>query len=132
MRMRTRHPRLAAAACMVYGLIIWMYPGDFGRAYGHELTITFRNRVEDTLNDGGILQWMAFAVHIAWDSIRAYSLILTESRAHDSVSLLGLSKGDWAHGCINRPTIDVQFMFAVAGLAFAFFGWYTFITFPIT
>jgi hypothetical protein len=125
MRVRTRHPGLAAAVCKVYGLAIWMFPTEFRGAFGHELAVTFRNRVEEVLDGGGILDWLAFAVHIAFDWIRTCSMLATEGRTQGSVSLLGLSAGGAAHGCVDRATVDVQFMFAVAGLVLAFAGWYT-------
>ena len=126
MRAPTRHPRLAAAACKVYGLIIFLYPGEFRRAFGRELVLTFRNRVEDVLDGGGIHDWLAFAAHVALDTIRAYSDLVTAGRVQDSESLLGLSEGDAAHGCIDRATVDVQLMFAAAGVVLAFVGWYAF------
>jgi hypothetical protein len=126
MRLRTRHPGLVAAACKVYGLAIWMYPSDFRGAFGHELAVTFRNRLEDVLDSGGILDWLAFAVHIAFDWMRTCVMLVTEGRTEGSASLLGLSDGDAAHGCVHRATVDAQFMFGVAGLVLTVIGWYAF------
>ena len=70
MRARTRHPRLAAAACKIYGLTLWTYSTEFRREFGPELALAFRNRVEDVLDDGCIHNWLAFAVHIALDTVR--------------------------------------------------------------
>ena len=52
MRVRTGHPRLAATACRVYGLMIWLYLPALRRVFGRELVLTFRSR--DVLNDGGL------------------------------------------------------------------------------
>jgi hypothetical protein len=126
MRERTRHPRSVAAACLVYGLVIWAYPSEFRRAFGHELAVTFRNRVEDVLDSGGILDWFAFAVHIVVDWIRTCSTVKIQADTHGSVSLLGLSEGDAPTGCIDRTTVDVSLVFAVAGLVLGCVGWYTY------
>ena len=127
MRVRTRHPRLSAAACRVYRGSIWLYPQKFRRTFGHELAITFRNRVEDILDSGGFLDWLAFAVHIVVDWIRTCGTLVAESSAHGSGSLLGLSEGDAAHGSLDRTAVDVSLVFAVAGLIVAVAGWYTFV-----
>jgi hypothetical protein len=126
MRAPTRHPRLAAAACKVYGLTIRLYPAEFRRAFGRELAVTFRNRVEDVLDGGGVHHWIAFAAHIALDTIRTYGDLATAGGAQGSVSLLGLTEGDAAQGGINRATVDVQSIFVAAGLALAVGGWYAF------
>ena len=114
MRVPTRHPRLSAVACKVYGLTIWVYPTEFRRAFGHELVVTFRNQVEDVLDGGGILDWLAFAGHIAIDCIRTCSALMTESRSRGPMSLLGLSDGYTAHGCIDRTTVEMSLVFAAA------------------
>ena len=133
MRVRTRHPRLLAAACRVYRGTIWLYPHEFRRAFGHELTITFRNRAEDVLDSGSYVDWMAFAVHIVIDWIRTCCTLAAESSAPGSGSLLGLSEGDAAHGSIDRTAVDVSLVFAAAGLILAFAGWYTFVALlPLT
>ena len=126
MRMRCRYPRLAAAACRIYGLTIWLYPPEFRRAFGRELAVTFRTRVEDVLEAGGILDWLAFVAHIALDTLTTYSTLMTRSGAQGAVSLLGLSEGEVAHGCLDRATFDIQLMFASAGIALAFAGWFAF------
>jgi hypothetical protein len=125
MRPPTRHPRLAAAACKVYGLTIWLYPREFRRAFGGELAVTFRSRVEDVL-DGGVHDWLAFGVHIALDTIRAYGGLMTAAGSQASASLLGLSEGDAAQGSIDRAAVDVQLMFAAAGVVLTCVGWYAF------
>jgi hypothetical protein len=127
MRMRCRYPRLAAAACRVYGLTIWLYPAEFRRAFGRELAVTFRTRVEDVLETGGIGDWLAFVAHIALDALTTYSMLVTRSGAQGAVSLLGLSEGEVAHGCLDRATLDIQLMFASAGVALAFAGWFAFL-----
>jgi hypothetical protein len=127
MRVRTRHPRLSGVACKVYLVVIWFYPAEFRRAFGHELVVTFRNRVEDVLDSGGIIKWLAFAVHIAVDWMRTCWMLMTESRTHDSVSLLGLGQDDVALGGIDRVGVDMSLVFAVAGLVLAFVGWYAYL-----
>src|SRR5579862_3328129 len=119
MRARTRHPRLVAAACRIYGVAIRLYPADFGRAFDHELNVTFRNRVEDVVDDGGILDWLAFAGHIALDWIHTWSTLVAESEAPGTGSLLGLSDGDAALGCADRTTLHVSLVFAAAGAVLA-------------
>ena len=126
MRMRCRYPRLAAAACRIYGLTIWLYPPEFRRAFGRELAVTFRTRVEDVLEAGGIRDWLAFVAHIALDTLTAYSTLMTRSGAQGAVSLLGLSEGEVAHGCLEA-TLDIQLIFASAGVALAFAGWFAFL-----
>jgi hypothetical protein len=79
-----------------------MYPAAFRRAFGQELATTFRNRVEDVLDDGGIVGWLTFSGHITVDWIRTCSSLLMESGAHRSESL-GLSLGNLASGS-SRPT----------------------------
>jgi hypothetical protein len=126
MRVRTRHPRVAAAACRIYGLVIWLYPPGFRRAFGRELVTTFRNRVEDVLNDGGIRQWIAFAAHIAWDTLRTCGTPIAPTGAQDSASLLGLRDGDAAHGGLDRAIATVDLLFAAAGLVLGCGGWYAY------
>src|SRR5262245_27514282 len=108
MRMRCRHPRLASAACRVYGLIIWLYPHEFRRAFGHELAITFRSRVEDVLEAGGIRDWLAFAAHIALDTFRTCSTLTASNEWQGAASLLGLSDGETAHGGLDRAIVDIH------------------------
>jgi hypothetical protein len=79
------------------------------------------------LEGGGILDCLVFAAQMAVDWIRTYGLLLTESKADDSMSLLGLGERGLAYGCIDRPTVDVSLVFAVAGLALACAGWYTYL-----
>ena len=133
MRVRTRHPRLSAAACRVYRGTIWLYPHEFRRAFGRELTITFRNRVEDVLDSGGFLDWLAFAVHIVVDWIRTCCTLVADASAYGSGSLLGLSEGDAAHRSLNRTAVDVSLVFAVARLILGVAGWYAFVALlPVT
>lgn len=126
MRAPTRHPRLAAAACKVYGLTIRLYPAEFRRAFGRELAVTFRTRVEDVLDAGGVHHWLAFAAHIALDTLRTHADLITTDSTQDSVSLLGLSEGRAPQGGIDRATVDSQFLFAAAGLVLTVVGWYAF------
>jgi hypothetical protein len=92
MRAPTRHPRLSAAACRIYGLTIWIYPTEFRRAFGRELLVTFRNRVEDVLDGGGILEWLVFAGRMAIDCVRTCSTLSTERRTV-GVSRVALAAG---------------------------------------
>ena len=126
MPVRTRYPRLAATACRVYGLMIWLYPPVFRRAFGRELVLTFRSRVEDVLNDGGVREWFTFAAHIAWDTIRTSGTLMATGGPRDSLSLLGLREGDAAHGGLDHATVTVDLMFAAAGLVLGFGGWYAY------
>jgi hypothetical protein len=125
--MRSRHRRLVAAACRVYGLTIWLYPPAFRRAFGRELAVTFRSCVEDVFEAGGIRDWIAFVAYIVWDTLSTYRTLVTPSDAQGAVSLLGLSEGKVAHGCLDRATFDIQLMFASAGVALAFAGWMAFL-----
>jgi hypothetical protein len=72
-----------------------LYPTAFRRAFGQELATTFRNRVEDVLNDGGIVDWLTFSGHIIVDWIRTCSDLLMESGAHRS-EWLELTRGTLA------------------------------------
>jgi hypothetical protein len=132
MRARTRHPRLVAAACRIYGVAIRLYPADFVRAFGHELNVTFRNRVEDVVADGGVLDWLAFSGHIALDWIRTCSSLVAEREAPGPGSLLGLSAGDAALGRIDRTRVDVSLVFAATGVVLACVGWYGFIAYLLS
>jgi hypothetical protein len=127
---RTRYRRLAAAACGIYGLTIWLYPREFRRAFGRELAITFRSRVEDVLETGGLRDWFAFVAHMAWDMISTYRMLLSPGEVPgDAVSLLGLSEGEIALGGLHRAPLDldIQLMFATAGVVLAFAGWFVFL-----
>jgi hypothetical protein len=126
MRRSSRHPRLVAAACRIYGVTIRLYPAEFRHAFGRELALTFRNRVEDIVEAGGVRAGLAFAGHIAWDTLNTWRLLVTTSDAPgDAGSLLGLSEGEAACGCLDGATPDMQLMFVSAGfaLALAFVGW---------
>jgi hypothetical protein len=126
MPVRTRHPRLAKAACAVYRMALWLYPTDFRRTFGRELAVTFRNRVEDVLDGGGMRTWLAFAAHIAWDTVRASFTMMAAGAPPGSASLLGLSDGDVARGGIASDGVDVHLLFAAAGLVVAVGGWYAY------
>lgn len=127
MRAQTRHPRLVAAACQLYRLTLWLYPAEFRRAWRAELTITFRNRVEDVLDGGGLVHCCAFASHIAVDCLRTWGTVATPSGTSGSASLLGLGDGDAASGCLDRRTLDVSLLFAVTGFMLACVGWYVYL-----
>jgi hypothetical protein len=106
--------------------MIWLYPPAFRRAFGRELVLTFRSRAEDVLNDGGVREWMTFAAHIAWDTIRTSCTLMATAGPHDSVSVLGLREGDAAHGGLHHATVTIDLMFAAAGLALGVGGWYAY------
>jgi hypothetical protein len=126
MRARTGHPRLAAAACRVYGLMIYLYPSAFRSAFGRELVLTFRSRVEDVLDHGCARDWLAFAAHIAWDTIRTSGTLLASHGERHPGSLLGLSEGDAPLGSIDRATVNIDVLFAGAGVVLGFGGWYAY------
>ncbi len=127
MRVRTRHPHLAAIACRIYGTMILLYPKEFRRSFEHELIITFRNQVEDALN-GGVSACFSFAGHIASDWVRTWGALAIEPPAAPTVSLLGLgARVDRASGSIDRSLMDVSFVFAVGGVVLMVVGWYTYI-----
>ena len=124
MRVPTRHPRLSAVACRIYRWTICVYPTEFRRTFGHELVVTFRNRVEDVLDGGGILEWLAFAGHIAIDCVRTCGTLLTESRPRSSMSLLGLSDDARSLNGMDRGTADLSPVCVAAGVIFSAGVWY--------
>jgi hypothetical protein len=101
-----------------------VYPTEFRRAFGHELVVTFRNRVEDVLDGGGVLEWLAFAGHIAVDCIRTCGALSTEAGACASMSLLGLSDDARSLGGIDHRTAGVSRVFVTAGVVFSAAVWY--------
>lgn len=107
--------------------MIWLYPPEFRRAFGRELAVTFRTRVEDVLESSSIRDWLAFIAHIAWDTLISYSALVAPREVQGAASLLGLDEGEVAHGCLDRPSLDIQLMFASAGVALAFAGWFVFL-----
>ncbi len=120
MRVPTRHPRLSAVACTVYRWTLCIYPLEFRRAFGHELVVTFRNRVEDVLDGESMMEWFAFAGHIAIDCVRTCGTLLTETRTYRSMSLLGLSDDDLS----DSGTADLSHVFVAAGIVFSAVLWY--------
>ena len=120
MRVPTRHPRLSAIACRIYSLTMCVYPTEFRQTFGHELVITFRNRVEDVLDGGGILEWLAFAGHIAVDCTRTCWTLSTELRACGSMSLLGLSDDN----SIDRRAAGASHLRVAACVVFSAGVWY--------
>jgi hypothetical protein len=127
MRIPSRHPRLATAACKVYRLAIWLSPPEFRRAYGRELAVTFRTRVEDVLEADSLRDCLGFAAHIAVDTLRTWSFQLTPGEAPREVSLLGLSDDEVAHGTLDLPRLDIQVVFVSAGVGLAFTGWFAYL-----
>jgi hypothetical protein len=105
MRVPTRHSRLVALACRIYSLTIYIYPTEFRRAFGHELVVTFRNRAEDVLDEGGIMERLAFAAHIAVDCVRTWTTLSTELRD-------------------DGRSLSVSPLFVAAGVVFSAGVWY--------
>ena len=126
MRVRDGHPRVVATACRVYALLIWLYPPALRRAFGRELVVTFRSRVEDVLSDGGVRDWIAFAVHIMWDTIRTSTSSFAAPVTRDSVLLLGLREGAAAQGELDQPSATLDLLFVAAGLLLGSGGWYAY------
>ena len=121
MAVRCRHPRAAAALCRVYGVAIWLYPPSLRRDFHRELIITFRNQTEDILNAGGLGGILLFALHIAADWVRTFTF---GNEYQPTLSLLGLSVDDRAHGSLDRTTFSVSLMLATLGVLLLVFGWY--------
>lgn len=123
MRSRTRHRRTAAVACWLFARMLRMYPAEFRRTYGEDVAITFRNRVEDVLNDGGILNWGAFVARTVVDEMRACAALLSESRLHHTDEFLAAGA--------NRPWLEAtatdRGMAFVSGVALSCAGCYAFI-----
>jgi hypothetical protein len=126
MRVRNRHRRVVATVCRVYAVLIWLYPPAFRRAFGRELVVTFRSRIEDVLSDGGVREWIAFAAHITWDTIRTSSALFAAPVPRGSVSLLGLREGAAAHGELDQASAKVDLLFVAAGLMLGCGGWYAY------
>ncbi len=126
MRARDGHPRVVATACRVYALLIWLYPPALRRAFGRELIVTFRSRVEDVLSEGGVREWIAFAAHIMWDTIRTSGALFAAPVPQRSVSLLGLREGAAAHGELGRASATIDRLFVAAGLVLGCGGWYAY------
>jgi hypothetical protein len=122
---RNGHPRVVATACRIYALLIWLYPPAFRRTFGRELVVTFRSRVDDVLSDGGVREWVAFAVHIIWDTIRTSGELFAAPVPQDSVSLLGL-RDCAAAGELEQASATVDLLFVAAGLALVCGGWYAY------
>jgi hypothetical protein len=117
---------LVRAACACYGVALWLYPAELRRTFGRELVITFRSRVEDVLDSGGIATWLAFVVHIAWDTMHATALLAAADDASRPVSLLGLGEGERARGGLPGASMDIHVLFVAAGLGLALGGWFAY------
>lgn len=119
---RCRHPRLAASACHAYTLLIWLHPPELRREFGREMRLTFRNRVEDVLNSAGPAGSVFFALHIAVDWLRTFTLGPEEPV---TLSILGLGAGDEpAAGALDRSTCSASLFLATMGVALLLGGWY--------
>jgi len=102
--------------------MIWLYPTNLRREYKHELLLTFRNQVEDVVNDGRLSSAMLFIVHIAVDWLRTLAF---EHEERPTLSVLGLGsrEGD-ACGCVDGSTVSVSLMLASLGVVLLIAGWY--------
>ncbi|MGV3518765.1 hypothetical protein [Luteitalea sp.] len=107
-------------------MTLWLYPVSFRHAFGQELIVTFRSRVEDVLEGGGIRAWLAFAVEIAVDMPLAYRELLKASGTPRAGTILGLTEGATPDGCLGATRLDVSLLFAAAGLALVVVGWYAY------
>lgn len=123
--MRSRHPRLASAACRAYGFVVYLYPREFRQAFERELALTFRNRVEDVL-EGSIGSWLAFVAHIGLDTLRTRRTLIESSQWQTAASLLGLAEGEVARGSLGRARVDIHVMAAAAGVALTLAGWFAY------
>lgn len=124
MSARSRHPRVVAWSCRLYGLVIWLYPASLRRDYKRELLLTFRNQVEDVANSGRLWLAVLFVLHIIVDWLRTLALKPDEPTAL-SLSLLGLGSGeDGACGCVDDSTVSVSLMLASLGVVLLIAGWY--------
>jgi hypothetical protein len=118
--------RLVRAACALYGQTLWLYPAEFRRRFGGELIVTFRSQVEDVLEEAPGREWLAFVLHIAWDTMRASVSTRAAGTQPGSTSLLGLCDGDVAGGGIPRTAVDIHLVFAAGGVVLALGGWYAY------
>jgi hypothetical protein len=119
---RSRHPRIVAWCCRLYGLMICLYPANLRREYRHELLLTFRNLVEDVINTGRLSATTVFLFHMAVDWLRTLALGPEEPA---TLSLLGLgSREDAASGCVDGSTVTVSLMLASLGVVLLIAGWY--------
>ena len=122
MSARSRHPWVVAVSCRLYGLLIYVYPANLRREYKHELLLTFRNQVEDVVNDGRLSSAMLFIVHMALDWLRTFAL---EPEEPATLSVLGLgSREGEACGCVDGATVSVSLMLASLGVVLLILGWY--------
>jgi hypothetical protein len=122
MAARCRHPHVVAWSCRLYQLLVCCYPADLRRDYGHELRLTFRNRVEDVVNTGRLWTVIRFAGHIAADWLRTSAI---EPEPAGTFSLLGLTSTDGgASGSVDRSTVCVSLMLASLGVVMLIAGWY--------
>lgn len=121
---RSRHPRVVALSCRLYGLLIYAYPASLRREYKRELLITFRNRAEDVANTGSLFAVMLFALQIALDWLRTLTLPL-EPDEPAALSLLGLgARETGACGYVDESNVSVSLMLASLGVVLLIAGWY--------
>lgn len=124
MSARSRHPRVVAWSCRLYGLLIYVYPPSLRREYRRELLLTFKNRAEDIVNGGSLSEAMRFALQIAVDWLRTLTLPL-EPDEPTALSLLGLgSREAGASGCVDESNVSVSLMLASLGVVLLIAGWY--------
>ncbi len=127
MRTPCRHPRLASAACWVYSLTIRLYPREVqaclrSRTRPHLPESRRRTSWKPAVSREGL----AFAAHIALDTLNTWATLATSSQSQDAVSLLGLTEGEIAQGGLDSATVDIHMMFVTAGMALTFAGWFAF------
>lgn len=124
---RSRHPRVVAWSCRLYGLMIWLYPANLRREYRHELLLTFRNQAEDVVNTGRLSPALLFVFHIAVDWMRTLAL---EPEEPATLSVLGLGSPDGeACGSVDGATVSVSLMLASLGVVLLIAGWYWWLNF---
>jgi hypothetical protein len=124
---RTKHPRVVAWSCRLYGLLIWLYPRDLRREYQHELLLTFKNQVEDVVNTGRVSSAVLFLHQIAGDLLHTLAL---EPDEPATLSLLGLGSRDGdACGSVDGSTVSVSLLLASLGVVLLIAGWYWWLNF---
>lgn len=63
--------RLLRWLCRIYGLMLMAYPSTFRRDYSREMTVVFRTRARDVLQNEGGRALLPFMVHVTWDWLQA-------------------------------------------------------------
>jgi hypothetical protein len=63
--------RLLQWTCRIYGLMLLAYPSTFRREYSREMTLAFRNKAQDLLQNKESWALLPFMLHIVWDWLQA-------------------------------------------------------------